>query len=487
MTDLHRLTLAELNEGLRARRFSSVELARHFLARIERFNPALNAFITVTGEQALAAAQKADELIASGEAPPLAGLPLVHKDIFCTDGVLTTCGSRMLSNFVAPYDATVVERLQQAGVVMLGKTNMDEFAMGSSNENSWYGPVRNPWDPKKVPGGSSGGSAAAVAARLAPAGTGTDTGGSIRQPAALTGITGFKPTYGRVSRYGMVAFASSLDQAGVLTRTARDAAMLLAQMAGFDPRDSTSVDTPVPDYVGGLEQPLAGLKVGLLKEFFEKGLEEESSKLIREALRLYEKLGAKLIEVSLPNLPLSVPTYYVVAPAECSSNLSRFDATRFGYRCENPVDLMDLYKRSRGEGFGDEVKRRIMTGTYVLSAGYYDAYYLKAQKVRRLITDDFARAFKEVDVLMGPTSPTPAFDIGAKVDDPVTMYLNDIYTIGANLAGLPGVSLPCGQSGGLPVGLQVIGPHFSEAKLFNVAHGYQRETKWHKQTPRGYE
>ncbi len=487
MTDLHRLTLAELNEGLRARRFSSVELARHFLARIERYNPALNAFITVTGEQALAAAQKADELIASGEAPPLAGLPLVHKDIFCTDGVLTTCGSRMLSNFVAPYDATVVERLQQAGVVMLGKTNMDEFAMGSSNENSWYGPVRNPWDPKKVPGGSSGGSAAAVAARLAPAGTGTDTGGSIRQPAALTGITGFKPTYGRVSRYGMVAFASSLDQAGVLTRTARDAAMLLAQMAGFDPRDSTSVDTPVPDYVGGLEQPLAGLKVGLLKEFFEKGLEEESSKLIREALRLYEKLGAKLIEVSLPNLPLSVPTYYVVAPAECSSNLSRFDATRFGYRCENPVDLMDLYKRSRGEGFGDEVKRRIMTGTYVLSAGYYDAYYLKAQKVRRLITDDFARAFKEVDVLMGPTSPTPAFDIGAKVDDPVTMYLNDIYTIGANLAGLPGVSLPCGQSGGLPVGLQVIGPHFSEAKLFNVAHGYQRETKWHKQTPRGYE
>jgi aspartyl-tRNA(Asn)/glutamyl-tRNA(Gln) amidotransferase subunit A len=487
MTDLHRLTLAELNEGLRARRFSSVELARHFLARIERFNPALNAFITVTGEQALAAAEKADELIAAGEAPPLAGLPLVHKDIFCTDGVLTTCGSRMLSNFVAPYDATVVERLQQAGVVMLGKTNMDEFAMGSSNENSWYGPVRNPWDPRKVPGGSSGGSAAAVAARIAPAGTGTDTGGSIRQPAALTGITGFKPTYGRVSRYGMIAFASSLDQAGVLTRTVRDAAMLLAQMAGFDPRDSTSVDTPVPDYVGGLEQPLAGLKVGLLQEFFEKGLDEESGKLIREALRLYEQLGAKLIEVSLPNLSLSVPTYYVVAPAECSSNLSRFDGTRFGYRCENPVDLMDLYERSRGEGFGDEVKRRIMTGTYVLSAGYYDAYYLKAQKVRRLITDDFARAFKEVDVLMGPTSPTPAFDIGAKVDDPVTMYLNDIYTIGANLAGLPGVSMPCGQSGGLPVGLQVIGPHFSEAKLMNVAHAYQRETQWHQQIPQGYE
>jgi len=391
MTDLHRLTLAELNEGLRARRFSSVELARHFLARIERFNPALNAFITVTGEQALAAAQKADQLLAAGEALPLAGLPIVHKDLFCTDGVLTTCGSKMLSNFVAPYDAAVVERLAQAGVVTLGKTNMDEFAMGSSNENSWYGPVRNPWDPQKVPGGSSGGSAAAVAARLTPAATGTDTGGSIRQPAALTGLTGFKPTYGRVSRYGMVAFASSLDQAGVLTQTVRDAAMLLAHMAGFDPRDSTSVDTPVPDYLGALEQPLAGLKVGLLKEFFDKGLDAASEKLVRDALRLYETLGAKLIEVSLPNLPLSVPAYYVVAPAECSSNLSRFDGVRFGHRCENPTDLMDLYKRSRGEGFGDEVKRRIMTGTYVLSAGYYDAYYLRAQKVRRLITDDFAR------------------------------------------------------------------------------------------------
>jgi aspartyl-tRNA(Asn)/glutamyl-tRNA(Gln) amidotransferase subunit A len=486
MTELHRLTLAELNEGLRARRFSSVELARHFLARIERFNPALNAFITVTGEQALAAAQEADRQIAAGEALQLTGLPLVHKDIFCTDGVLTTCGSRMLSNFVAPYDATVVERLSQVGVVMLGKTNMDEFAMGSSNENSWYGPVRNPWDPTKVPGGSSGGSAAAVAARLAPAATGTDTGGSIRQPAALTGLTGFKPTYGRVSRYGMIAFASSLDQAGVLTLTVRDAAMLLAHMAGFDSRDSTSVDTPVPDYLGALEQPLAGLKVGLLKEFFEKGLDEESGKLVRDALRLYEKLGATLVEVSLPNLPLSVPTYYVVAPAECSSNLSRFDGVRFGHRCENPTNLQDLYERSRGEGFGDEVKRRIMTGTYVLSAGYYDAYYLRAQKVRRLITDDFARAFKQVDVLMGPTSPTPAFDIGAKVDDPVTMYLNDIYTIGANLAGLPAVSVPCGLSGGLPVGLQIIGPHFAEAKLLNVAHGYQRETQWHKQIPQGY-
>jgi len=487
MTELHHLTLAQLNEGLRARRFSSVELTRHFLARIERLNPALNALITVTGEQALAAAQRADALLASGEAGALAGLPLVHKDIFCTDGVLTTCGSRMLSNFVAPYDATVVERLSQSGVVMLGKANMDEFAMGSSNETSFYGAVKNPWDLKKVPGGSSGGSAAAVAARLAPVATATDTGGSIRQPAALTGLTGLKPTYGRVSRYGMIAFASSLDQAGTLTYTAKDAALVLREMAGFDPRDSTSVDAPVPDYVAELDQPVRGLKIGLLKEFFEQGLEEQTAKLIREALQVYERLGAKLIEVSLPNLPLSVPTYYVVAPAECSSNLSRFDGVRFGHRCEQPKDLLDLYKRSRGEGFGDEVKRRIMTGTYVLSAGYYDAYYLRAQKVRRLITDDFARAFGEVDVLIGPTSPTPAFDIGAKVDDPITMYLNDIYTIGANLAGLPALSIPCGTVGGLPVGLQIIGPHFAEGKLLNVAHGYQNETLWHRDMPKGYE
>jgi aspartyl-tRNA(Asn)/glutamyl-tRNA(Gln) amidotransferase subunit A len=487
MSELHHLTLASLNEGLRARRYSSVELTRHFLSRIERLNPALNAFITVTGEQALAAAAQADRQLAAGEAGTLTGLPIAHKDIFCTDGVLTTCGSRMLSNFVAPYDATVVERLSQAGVIMLGKTNMDEFAMGSSNETSWYGPVKNPWDLKKVPGGSSGGSAAAVAARLAPAATGTDTGGSIRQPAALTSLTGFKPTYGRVSRYGMIAFASSLDQGGTLTLTARDAALLLAEMAGFDPRDSTSVDTPVPDYMGALDQPLTGLKIGLLKEFFDRGLDEQTSRLVRDALGVYEKLGAKLIEVSLPNLPLSVPTYYVVAPAECSSNLSRFDGVRFGHRCEKPIDLLDLYKRSRGEGFGAEVKRRIMTGTYVLSAGYYDAYYLRAQKVRRLITDDFARAFQQVDVLIGPTSPTPAFDLGAKVDDPITMYLNDIYTIGANLAGLPAVSIPCGFAGALPVGLQIIGPHFAEAKLLNVAHGYQRETQWHERIAPGYE
>src|SRR5688500_13279075 len=368
MTELHHLTLAELNEGLRARRFSSAEITKHYLARIERLNPALNAVITVTAEQAVAAAQRADQLLAAGEAGDLAGVPILHKDIFCTDGVLTTCGSRMLSNFVAPYDATVVERLRAAGVVMLGKANMDEFAMGSSNETSFYGAVKNPWDLKKVPGGSSGGSAAAVAARLAPAATGTDTGGSIRQPAALTGLTGLKPTYGRVSRYRMIAFASSLDHAGTLSLTAQDSALLLSAMAGFDSRDSTSVDEPVPDYVSALNQPLAGLKIGFVKEFFEKGLDEASGKLVREALQQYEKLGAKLVEVSLPNLPLSVPTYYVVAPAECSSNLSRFDAVRFGYRCENPSDLLDLYKRSRGEGFGPVVNHRHSTGTYVLSA-----------------------------------------------------------------------------------------------------------------------
>ncbi|HEU4653343.1 MAG TPA: Asp-tRNA(Asn)/Glu-tRNA(Gln) amidotransferase subunit GatA [Steroidobacteraceae bacterium] len=486
MTDLHHYSLAELAEGLRARKFSSVELTRHFLDRIEKHNPELNAFITVTSERALSTAAQADKLLGSGEAAALAGLPIAHKDIFCTDGVLTTCGSKMLSNFIAPYDATVVEKLAAAGIVMLGKVNMDEFAMGSSNETSFYGAVKNPWDLKKVPGGSSGGSAAAVAARLAPAATGTDTGGSIRQPAALTSLTGLKPTYGRVSRYGMIAFASSLDQAGVLTLTAKDAAMLLGAMAGFDPRDSTSVDTPVPDYVNLLDEPLKGLRIGLLKEFFENGLDPANAALVRDALKVYEKLGATLVDVSLPSLPASVPTYYVVAPAECSSNLSRFDGVRFGYRCEQPVDLMDLYKRSRGEGFGAEVKRRIMTGTYVLSAGYYDAYYLRAQKVRRLITDDFARAFKQVDVLMGPTSPTPAFDIGAKVDDPITMYLNDIYTIGANLAGLPAMSIPCGFMDGLPIGLQIIGPHFAEAKLLNVAHGYQRETQWHRQMPARY-
>jgi aspartyl-tRNA(Asn)/glutamyl-tRNA(Gln) amidotransferase subunit A len=483
---MHTLSLADLSAGLARGSYSSVELTRHFLARIERHDRRLNAFITVTAERALAAAAEADRAIAAGEASPLTGVPMAHKDIFCTDGVLTTCGSRMLANFVAPYDATVVERLGAAGVVTLGKTNMDEFAMGSSNETSHFGAVRNPWDVQKVPGGSSGGSAAAVAARLVPAATGTDTGGSIRQPAALTGLTGLKPTYGRVSRYGMIAFASSLDQGGMITQTARDAAMLLRAIAGFDPRDSTSVAAPVPDYLAALEQPLAGLRIGLPAEFFDAGLAAGTGRRVRAALDVYARLGASLVDVSLPSLPLSVPTYYVVAPAECSSNLSRFDGVRFGYRAESPRDLLDLYTRSRGEGFGAEVKRRIMTGTYVLSAGYYDAYYLKAQKVRRLIADEFARAFEQVDVLMGPTTPTPAFDIGAKVDDPITMYLNDIYTIGANLAGLPAISIPCGFDGHLPVGLQIIGPHFSEARLLNVAHGYQREIDWHTRIPEGY-
>jgi aspartyl-tRNA(Asn)/glutamyl-tRNA(Gln) amidotransferase subunit A len=482
---LHNLSIGELRERLDKRQISSVELTRHFLARIELLNPTLNAVITLTATQALREAAEADRRLGAGENGPLLGIPLIHKDIFCTEGVRTSCGSRMLDNFVAPYDATVVNRLKTAGTVMLGKANMDEFAMGSSNETSYYGPVKNPWDTRKVPGGSSGGSAAAIAARLAPIATGTDTGGSIRQPAALTGVTGFKPTYGRVSRYGMIAFASSLDQAGVFTRSAADAAAVLQVMAGFDPRDSTSVDVPVPDYSSTLDAPLKGLKIGLLREFFE-GLEPRNAALIHEALGVYKSLGAQTQEVSLPHLPLSVPTYYVVAPAECSSNLSRFDGVRFGYRCQNPKDLLDLYKRSRGEGFGPEVKRRIMTGTYVLSAGYFDAYYLKAQKVRRLITDDFRAAFAKVDLVIGPTTPTPAFAIGAKIDDPVTMYLNDIYTIGANLAGLPGVSLPCGFVDDLPMGLQLVGPHFAEAKLFNAAHNYQQSTDWHHRAPRGY-
>jgi aspartyl-tRNA(Asn)/glutamyl-tRNA(Gln) amidotransferase subunit A len=486
MSDLHTGTLTQLAASLRAKKFSSVELVTGLLARVERAQGALNAFISVTREQALAAAAAADRALATGSGGALTGVPIAHKDIFCTQGVRTTCGSRMLENFVSPYDATVVAKLKGAGAVMLGKTNMDEFAMGSSNETSYFGPVRNPWDPKLVPGGSSGGSAAAVAARLVPGATATDTGGSIRQPAALCGITGLKPTYGRVSRYGMIAFASSLDQAGVLTAGAADAALMLREMAGFDANDSTSVDTPVPDYVAALEQPLAGLKIGLLQEFFDKGLDPENERRVREALKVYEQLGAKLTVVSLPNLPLSVPVYYVVAPAECSSNLARFDGVRFGHRCENPHDLTDLYRRSRGEGFGAEVKRRIMTGTYVLSAGYYDAYYLKAQRVRQLISADFTRAFQDVDVLMGPTTPTPAFAIGAKTADPITMYLNDIYTIGANLAGLPAVSVPCGFVQDLPVGLQIVGPHFSEARVLAVAHALQRATDWHTRIPAGF-
>jgi aspartyl-tRNA(Asn)/glutamyl-tRNA(Gln) amidotransferase subunit A len=483
---MNKMTLAQLARGLRAKDFSSVELVRGFLDRLEAHQQTLNSMITITREQALAAAQAADRDLAAGSGGPLTGLPIVHKDLFCTAGVRTTCGSRMLDNFVSPYDATIVAKLKSAGAITLAKSNMDEFAMGSSNETSYYGAVRNPWNTDMVPGGSSGGSAAAVAARLIPAATATDTGGSIRQPAALCGVTGVKPTYGRVSRYGLVAFASSLDQAGVITTSSADAALILREMAGFDPNDSTSVDMPVPDYVATLDAPLTGLKIGLLKEFFDKGLEPENEERIRAALRVYERLGATLREVSLPNLPLSVPAYYVVAPAECSSNLARFDGVRYGHRVKDPRDLLDLYKRSRGEGFGAEVKRRIMTGTYVLSAGYYDAYYLKAQKVRQLIAADFARAFKEVDVLMGPTSPTAAFPLGAKTSDPITMYLNDIYTIGANLAGLPAVSIPCGFTGGLPVGLQIVGPHFSEGKLLNAAHLYQRETDWHTKVPEAF-
>ncbi len=480
---MHTKTLAELSAALRAREFSSVELTSHYLERIGRLDASLNSFVTVTADQALAAAAAADVRIAAGDAGPLAGIPIAHKDIFCTAGVRTSCGSRMLDNFVSPYDATVVARLSAAGAVMLGKTNMDEFAMGSSNETSYYGPVRNPWDTSRVPGGSSGGSAAAVAARLAAGATGTDTGGSIRQPAALTGITGLKPTYGRVSRYGMIAFASSLDQAGTLTVTAEDAALMLTAMAGFDVNDSTSVDRSVPDYVLHLNDSIAGLRIGIPVEFFDEGLEDENRAVIDQALDAYRALGCEVVEVSLPNLALSVPTYYVVAPAECSSNLSRFDGVRFGYRTDRGGDLREMYSRSRAEGFGEEVKRRIMTGTYALSAGYYDAYYLKAQQVRQLISADFHAAFERVDVLMGPTTPTPAFEIGAKTADPITMYLNDIYTIGVNLAGLPGMSIPCGFVDGLPVGLQLMGPAFSESRLLQVAHAYQKETGWHRQMP----
>ena len=483
---VHGKTVAELAAGLRNKDFSSVELTKLYLDRIEASQPVLNAFVSVTRDAALAAAAAADRALAAGKAQPLTGIPLAHKDIFCTDGVRTTCGSRMLDNFVAPYDATVVTKLKAAGAVMVGKTNMDEFAMGSSNETSYYGPVRNPWDTSMVPGGSSGGSAAAVGARIVPVATATDTGGSIRQPAALCGVTGIKPTYGRVSRYGMIAFASSLDQGGVIATSAEDAALVLGAMSGFDPNDSTSVDRPVPDYVAQLDRPVKGLRIGLLKEFFEKGLDAAVEERIRDALSTYQKLGAELVEVSLPSLPLSVPTYYVVAPAECSSNLARFDGVRFGHRCENPKDLTDLYRRSRGEGFGAEVKRRIMTGTYVLSAGYYDAYYIQAQKARQLINRDFERAFAQVDVLMGPTTPTPAFALGAKTSDPITMYLNDIYTIGANLAGLPALSIPCGFVGGLPVGLQVVGPHFGEEKILAAAHAYQKETDWHRRVPEAF-
>ena len=480
-------SLREIAAALAARKVSAVELAGLFLDRIERLNPVLNAFVTTDREKTLAMARAADASGAVG-APgaPLAGIPLAHKDIFCTRGWRTTCGSRMLDNFVAPYDAHVVEKLAAAGMVTLGKLNMDEFAMGSSNETSYFGPVRNPWDASRVPGGSSGGSAAAIAARLAPAATGTDTGGSIRQPAALCGLTGLKPTYGVVSRYGMIAFASSLDQGGPMAKSAEDCAMLLNAMAGFDARDSTSLERPAEDYARDLDQPLAGLRIGLPREFFGAGMDDDVRAAVEAALAEYRKLGATTVDIDLPNSGLSVPAYYVIAPAEASSNLSRFDGVRYGHRAAEYSDLVEMYERSRAEGFGAEVKRRILIGTYVLSHGYYDAYYLKAQKIRRLIAGDFRDAFAACDVIAGPTSPSVAFPFGAKSDDPVQMYLSDIYTISTNLAGLPGMSIPCGfGQGGMPVGLQLIGPWFGEARMLNVAHQYQQATDWHRRMPEG--
>ena len=475
-------TAAELSQALANGEISSVELTQSYLDRIKKYNEELNSYITVCEESALVQAKEADKKRVHSDSSPLLGIPLAHKDIFCTNGVTTTCGSRMLHNFIAPYDATVVGKLNDAGVVMLGKTNMDEFAMGSSNETSFFGPVRNPWDTNRVPGGSSGGSAAAVAADLCTMATGTDTGGSISQPAAFCGITGFKPSYGRVSRWGMIAFASSLDQAGPLTKSAEDAALMTNVMAGLYKKDSTSIDKPVEDYTATLNDSLEGLKIGIPKQHFAEGLTADVEKGIQEALCEYEKLGASITEVDLPNNHLSVSAYYVVAPAEASANLSRYDGVRYGYRCANPVDLEDMYNRTRGEGFGEEVKRRILVGTYALSAGYYDAYYRKAQKIRRLIKNDFVETFKEVDVIIGPTSPHTAFELGTKTD-PVTMYLEDIYTIAVNLAGLPAISIPAGIANGLPLGMQIVGRDFGEAKILNVAHQFQQQTDWHRQKP----
>lgn len=479
-------SIKEIASGLRSGAFSSLELTQAFLARIQQ-HQSLNCFITVTEDLALQAAKQADKQIAQGDTGLLMGIPIAQKDIFCTQGVKTSCGSKMLDNFVAPYNATVVEKLNAVGAVMLGKLNMDEFAMGSSNETSYYGAVKNPWQTDSVPGGSSGGSAAAVAARLAVCATGTDTGGSIRQPAAHCGITGLKPTYGRVSRYGMIAYASSLDQGGPMACSAEDCAILLQAMAGFDEKDSTSVDLPVPDYQAGLNADLSGLKIGMPKEFFGDGLSSNVAAAIELAIKEYQKLGVTVKEVSMPNLNLAIPAYYVIAPAECSANLSRFDGVRFGYRCTNPQDLTDLYTRSRGEGFGKEVKRRILMGTYALSAGYYDAYYIKAQKIRRLISEDFKKALSEVDVIMGPVTPSTAFGIGEKIGNPIEMYLSDIYTIAINLAGLPAMSIPVGFAEGKPVGLQVIGNYFAEDRLLNIAHKYQQVTDWNQQIPKGFE
>jgi aspartyl-tRNA(Asn)/glutamyl-tRNA(Gln) amidotransferase subunit A len=483
---MHQMTLAEIARGLADKQFSSEELTRNLLARIAQLDPQLNSFISVTEDLAITQAQAADARRAAGETGALLGAPLAHKDLFCTKGIRTSCASKMLDNFKAPYDATVVAKLAAAGTVTLGKTNMDEFAMGSANESSHYGAVKNPWNLAHVPGGSSGGSAAAVAARLLPAATGTDTGGSIRQPAALTNLTGLKPTYGRVSRWGMIAYASSLDQAGPMARTAEDCALLLQGMAGFDINDSTSIDEPVPDYSAGLNTSLQGLRIGVPKEYFSAGLDPRIADLVMASVEELKRLGAVVKEVSLPNLQHAIPAYYVIAPAEASSNLSRFDGVRFGYRCEDPKDLTDLYKRSRGEGFGPEVQRRIMVGAYALSAGYYDAYYLQAQKIRRLIKNDFMSAFSEVDVILGPTTPNPAWKIGAKNADPIAEYLEDFYTITANLAGLPGLSMPAGFADGLPVGVQLLAPYFQEGRLLNVAHQYQLVTDWHTRSPEGF-
>lgn len=482
MTSLHQLTVAQLNQGLQQKKFSSEELTNHFLRRITELDSEYNCYITLDTETAQSRAKDADKQLANGAQKPLLGVPIAHKDIFCTRGVKTTCGSKMLNNFIPPYDATVVSKLYQAGAIMLGKTNMDEFAMGSSNETSYFGAVKNPWNTNTVPGGSSGGSAAAVAAKLTPAATATDTGGSIRQPAALCGVTGLKPTYGRVSRYGMIAFASSLDQGGPMTQTAEDAAILLTAMAGHDPKDSTSAPRDNEDFSCKLNHSIKGLKIGIPKEYFDARLNSDMATTVQNALSELEKRGAELIDIELPNSSLSVPAYYVIAPAEASSNLSRFDGVRYGYRCENPTDLEDLYTRTRSEGFGDEVKRRILVGTYALSTGYYDAYYRKAQQIRRLIKEDFVNAFKKVDIIAGPTSPSPAFEFGAKNNDPVSMYLEDIYTIAVNLAGLPGMSIPAGKINDLPVGLQLVGNYFDESRLLNVAHQFQTITDWHQQS-----
>lgn len=477
-------SLKQLSEQLAEKKISSVELTGEFLKRVKTQNPNYNAFITVNEDISLAQAAAADEMIAAGQAKPLTGIPIAQKDIFCAKGWLTTCGSKMLSNFISPYDAGVIERFNQAGAINIGKTNMDEFAMGSSNETSFYGPVRNPWDVAAVPGGSSGGSACAVAARMAPAATGTDTGGSIRQPAALCGISGIKPTYGLVSRYGMIAFASSLDQGGPMAKSSEDLALMLNVMVGHDQRDSTSLQRESEDYLRDLDKPLAGLRIGLPKEYFAKGMSPDVERAVDAALEQYRKMGAQTVEVSLPNAPLSIPVYYVLAPAEASSNLSRFDGVRYGYRAKSYSDLDDMYRKTRAKGFGAEVKRRILIGTYVLSHGYYDAYYIQAQKIRRLIAQDFTDAYKQCDIIMGPTAPTVAFDLGAKSSDPIQMYLSDIYTSAASLAGLPSMSVPIGfGEKNRPVGLHIIGNYFNEAQMLNVAHQYQLETDWHLRMP----